>query len=189
MRREDFPENVQHALAEGDRWGVEQHGDELGPFAAMLAELQPKNVMEIGFRRGGTLAVWHELSRGKVIGVDLPDEFSKQRAGELGKAYARTFFVLSDSHLAATLQDVTYILQGEPLDLLFIDGDHSYEGVLRDWEMYAPLVRPGGIVAFHDIQANPACEVKALWEMLNQQREHREFNIGGPWGGIGVLYL
>jgi len=37
-----------------------------------------------------------------------------------------------------------------PIDLLFIDGDHSYEGVKSDWELYAPHVTPFGIVVFHD---------------------------------------
>ncbi|RPH56645.1 MAG: class I SAM-dependent methyltransferase, partial [Acidobacteria bacterium] len=37
------------------------------------------------------------------------------------------------------------------LDVLFIDGDHSYEGVRRDFEMYRPLVREGGLIVFHDI--------------------------------------
>lgn len=36
------------------------------------------------------------------------------------------------------------------IDLLFIDGDHSYEGVRADWEAYAGLLRPGSVVAFHD---------------------------------------
>jgi predicted O-methyltransferase YrrM len=36
------------------------------------------------------------------------------------------------------------------LDLLFIDGDHSYEGVKADWEAYKHLLRPGSIVVFHD---------------------------------------
>lgn len=35
-------------------------------------------------------------------------------------------------------------------DLLFIDADHTYEGVKADHERYAPLVASGGIVAFHD---------------------------------------
>jgi hypothetical protein len=38
---------------------------------------------------------------------------------------------------------------------LFIDGDHTYEGVRRDFEMYSPLVRKGGIIAFHDIYPGP----------------------------------
>lgn len=37
-----------------------------------------------------------------------------------------------------------------PIDLLFIDGDHSYEGVQRDWEAFSPFVQPFGLVIFHD---------------------------------------
>lgn len=33
---------------------------------------------------------------------------------------------------------------------LFIDGDHSYEGVYADWQNYRPLLKKGGYVAFHD---------------------------------------
>jgi predicted O-methyltransferase YrrM len=38
----------------------------------------------------------------------------------------------------------------EPLDLVFIDGDHSEEACRLDWELWNPCVRPGGAVAFHD---------------------------------------
>jgi predicted O-methyltransferase YrrM len=37
-----------------------------------------------------------------------------------------------------------------PIDLLFIDGDHSYAGVRRDWEAFAPFVQPFGVTIFHD---------------------------------------
>ena len=36
------------------------------------------------------------------------------------------------------------------LDLLFIDGDHSYEGVKSDWDSYKIFLTPGSIVIFHD---------------------------------------
>ena len=38
----------------------------------------------------------------------------------------------------------------QPIDLLFIDGDHSYENCLRDWEEWSPFIVKGGYVAFHD---------------------------------------
>lgn len=38
----------------------------------------------------------------------------------------------------------------QPIDLLFIDGDHSYEGVKRDWDLFTPHVKPFGLVLFHD---------------------------------------
>jgi predicted O-methyltransferase YrrM len=37
-----------------------------------------------------------------------------------------------------------------PVDFVFIDGDHSEEGLLADWRAWSPLVAPGGIVALHD---------------------------------------
>jgi hypothetical protein len=37
------------------------------------------------------------------------------------------------------------------IDLLFIDGDHSYAGCLGDWNAYAPYMSRGGRVAFHDV--------------------------------------
>jgi len=41
---------------------------------------------------------------------------------------------------------VKKILAGRQVDFLFIDGDHSYEGVKKDFEMYSSLVRKGGVV-------------------------------------------
>lgn len=36
------------------------------------------------------------------------------------------------------------------IDLLFVDGDHSYEGVLADWNTFGPALAPGAVLAFHD---------------------------------------
>jgi predicted O-methyltransferase YrrM len=42
-----------------------------------------------------------------------------------------------------------------PIDLVFIDADHSYDAVRQDWENWSPFVRPGGAVAFHDSRHVP----------------------------------
>jgi predicted O-methyltransferase YrrM len=39
---------------------------------------------------------------------------------------------------------------GPPADVVFVDGDHSEEGVRADWEAWSPHVRPGGHLLFHD---------------------------------------
>lgn len=41
-----------------------------------------------------------------------------------------------------------------PVDFVFIDGDHSYDGLRADWEGWAPLVAPGGVVALHDSRSS-----------------------------------
>lgn len=81
-------------------------------------------------------------------------------------------------------------LGGEKLDFLFIDGDHSLLGVQLDYFMYREFVRPGGHIAFHDINESPehirvGCLVSQFWAQL--KGEKREFNSHQSWGGIGLL--
>jgi predicted O-methyltransferase YrrM len=38
----------------------------------------------------------------------------------------------------------------EQIDFMFIDGDHSIEGIKKDWELYAPKIKPGGLMLLHD---------------------------------------
>jgi predicted O-methyltransferase YrrM len=59
--------------------------------------------------------------------------------------------VHGDSHEAEMLHRLCGALDHRPIDLLFIDGDHTYDGVRSDYSMYSPLVRRGGLIAFHDI--------------------------------------
>jgi predicted O-methyltransferase YrrM len=102
--------------------------------------------------------------------------------------------IRADSHLAETKERVLQDLRGEKLDYLFIDGDHTYEGVKKDFEMYSPLVRSGGLVAFHDVAEHGrelACGVDKFWNEIKEQYKHREMieNSKQGWAGIGVLFM
>jgi predicted O-methyltransferase YrrM len=50
--------------------------------------------------------------------------------------------------------------------LLFIDGDHSYEGVTRDVELFAPLLQPGGLIVFDDYHSDGVGVVQAVREHI-----------------------
>jgi predicted O-methyltransferase YrrM len=43
----------------------------------------------------------------------------------------------------------------EPINLLFIDGNHDYNAVLQDYEQWSPLLKRGGTIAFHDVVLDP----------------------------------
>jgi predicted O-methyltransferase YrrM len=78
------------------------------------------------------------------------------------------------------------------VDFLFVDGDHEYEGVVKDYELYAPLVRPGGLIAFHDIV--PGDEevvggVPRFWEELKGSHETTELVESLDQGGYGIGVL
>lgn len=43
----------------------------------------------------------------------------------------------------------------EPADFVFVDGDHSWDGISTDWNAWSGLVAPGGVVALHDSRSTP----------------------------------
>jgi hypothetical protein len=47
-----------------------------------------------------------------------------------------------------------FVLQDIKIDFLFIDGDHSYEGVKRDFELYTQLLTENGVIIIHDTDEN-----------------------------------
>ena len=102
--------------------------------------------------------------------------------------------VRADSHHENTIHKVTILLQGEKVDFLFIDGDHTYEGVSMDFHNYKQMVKLGGIIAFHDIvrhQKETRAEVDQLWSELKKVYRYDEF-VASPRQekyGIGVIYV
>jgi len=98
-----------------------------------------------------------------------------------------------DSHLPATRDRLKTLLPGQ-IDFLFIDGDHTYDGVKTDFEMYSPLVKKGGLVAFHDIcnhVPEAKCDVDKFWNEIRGRYRSWEFieNPGQRIYGVGVLEL
>lgn len=178
--------------------------EEVTELLRILKSLNPKACLEIGTAGGGTLFLFAQVARpdALLVSIDLP-------GGPFGGGYPawkiplyksftryatqRIYLLRSDSHDPSTLRKVREILGDTPLDFLFIDGDHTYEGVKKDFEMYSPLVRKGGIIAFHDIVPGPPENVGGVprfWQEIKYRYKHIE--IIHYWNqdgfGIGVLF-
>lgn len=179
-----------------------QMRSEIVEYARIVAELSPRTVLEIGTFRGGTLFIHSRLATpgATLISIDLPGSFFgriwRWAHTPIFNRFARngqTLHLLrADSHRKETLSAVSQLLNGRQLDLLFVDGDHTYNGVRSDFEMYAPLVRPGGIAAFHDIAVQPwPSEVARFWCEVKPTFTHKEIlhSRGKDAMGIGVIQL
>ena len=142
------------ALEATHGFGVSQNRSEVLAMMEVVRALRPRRACEIGSAEGGTLFLLTRMcdSAAHVISVDW--EYTTARRHCFPR-FARPQQVLSlvegDSHDPATLERVRMLLDGEALDFLFIDGDDSYAGVKQDFELFSPLVRSGGAIAFHDI--------------------------------------
>jgi cephalosporin hydroxylase len=176
---------------------------EVAKLLEVVAELKPRVVLEIGTAGGGTLFLFTRVAdpEAKIISVDLP-------GGPFGggypawkiplyKSFAREkqqiYLIRADPHNYKTLDKVKEILNSKSVDFLFIDGDHSYEGVKKDFEMYSPLVKKG-IIAFHDIVPGPLeCVggIPKFWQEIKMQFSYKEIVKNWKQGGygIGVLYV
>jgi len=182
--------------------GAIQKPVELSAFIELIRGLELKTVIEIGTAKGGVFYALCQLASvfAKLISIDLPGgEFGGGytaedaiRFKEFGKSKQKLHFIRKDSHQEPTKIAVKKAMGEDKADLLFIDGDHTYEGVKSDFDMYSPLVRQGGLIAFHDICHHTtitSCKVDKLWNELKSQYEHWEFidprDIS--WGGIGVI--
>ena len=182
---------------------ITQVRSEILALGSLLEKFAPKRSLEIGTNYGGTLLMLCTISPpgAEIISLDLPN-------GRFGGGYpkrkiplfrkfpkdSQTLHLLrADSHREEAKKQVQQILRGQQLDYLFLDGDHTYEGVKRDFRMYAPLVRSAGMIAFHDIVPHKTqrdCQVHRFWEEIRSQYESREIieNSEQGWAGLGVLF-
>lgn len=177
---------------------------EIERLIGVVTNMRPRRILEIGTATGGTLFLFCKFAHPNavIVSIDLPkgESWGGYPAWKIPLFMSFKLpdqslrLIRADSHLKTTREALEEILGGELLDFLFIDGDHTYEGVKRDFEMYFPLVRKGGIIAFHDICKHPLgsdCQVEYLWERLRQSYYCKEIveNPKQGWGGIGVLHV
>lgn len=177
-------------------------------FAALLniADIEKvETILEIGVGNGGTSWAWTKLSSLKnLIVIDLPEgpwggnrkEVLEQSFDSISSnaPHVQVKAIWGNSQNSECLEEVKKTLEGGKIDLLFIDGDHSYNGVKTDFLTYTPLVKPGGLVVLHDICVHPEetkCEVHKFWaelkETLPKERYVELIQEPITWGGLGVI--
>lgn len=103
-------------------------------------------VVEIGRYRGGT-ALLLAAAGANVLSIDVNKQLRESDAS-LQSALSRLGL---DGRVEAVFADSsTFPIEAGSIDLVFVDGDHSYEGVSRDVAHWLPALRRGGILLLHD---------------------------------------
>jgi predicted O-methyltransferase YrrM len=170
-----------------------QNKTEFTEFVSFLISRDTKllNIMEIGTASGGTLFLFSQIAEpgGTVVSLD------KYNFPNWKKSLFHSFsnkvniiLIKGNSIIPKTVDTINAQVGNHKLDLLFIDADHTYLGVKRDFDRFAPFVKEGGVIAFHDIIPGKGNGVPAFYGELRSKYESVEFkqNTFG-WGGIGAI--
>ena len=165
-----------------------QYPNQLSKYLKLLSTFKVKSYLEIGCRWGGTFVITNEFLKLKNKNV---------------KAFACDLIEMSDilteysKHsdfkylfMNSTLLDKENVQ--EQIDLILIDGDHSYNGVKIDFErslQYSPKY-----VVFHDIKSDACSGVVKFWDEIKNNYKHHEFveqyeSVNGSYLGIGLIEL
>jgi Methyltransferase domain len=178
-----------------------QKRSEIVAFMEYVASAKPEVIVEIGVARSGTSYLLCNSSPcvRLFIGIDyFVRNGARLRAFTSSKLDVHA--INGASCADSTLSALEKYLNGRKIDLLFIDGDHRYDGVKRDLLRYLPFLAPQGRVAFHDIippfrdgngnYVNDwVIEVHKLWGEIKCHGQYREFidNDKQHANGIGVI--
>jgi cephalosporin hydroxylase len=190
-----------------DRIEKSQHVPEFEELLSVFTDLKPKYVLEIGSLMGWSLRHWihYSQSESTVVSIDLPisqfcgpgdsrcidqERAIKTEWPQWAKANkTKLYLIQSVSQSIKVKEQVEEILDGNKLDFIFIDGNHLYEYVKQDFEIYLPLVRTGGVIAFHDIARNEEGTVDELWNEIKNNFNHKEIMLHpNAEKGIGVIF-
>ena len=182
-------------------FGAMQKWEEFSDLLREVERLKPAIVVEIGFGRGGTCWAWSKIgSVTNLICIDLPEgpwggEGFARTSATLqyirDNSFPELSFIGGDSKDKKVYEKLEEVIGDEQIDFLMIDGDHSYEGVKKDYEIFSRKVRKGGLIAFHDIcehSVESGCEVKKFWDELREGKDYVQYVVEPlNWGGIGVI--
>ena len=194
-------------LIYGDKWKrffwIKQIRYEIESLCKIIEKKEPKVILEIGTETGGSLFLISKIvpDNATIISLDLPGGNFGGGYPEYKTAFYSTFkkknqtleLIRGNSHHQESLNSVKQILNGRKIDFLFIDGDHTYDGVKKDVELYTPLVADDGFIALHDIAKHPVSwnvEVDKCWNEIKNNYRYEEYieNVNQGWAGIGLLY-
>ena len=156
----------------GEHW---RYADIITALVAVAQCVRPQSYLEIGVRRGRSLAVVSSICPGcKIVGFDMwvPDyagmpnpgpEFVRSELDKIGLLGDLTL-ITGDSH-----QTVPKYFEDHPemyFDVITVDGDHSEVGAEHDLLTVIPRLKLGGVIVFDDISSPVHPYLRAVWRRV-----------------------
>lgn len=170
------------------------------PFAGwVIRETRPKVFVELGTHAGHSYFAFCQSVKeaGLLTKCYAVDTWSGD--GVTTGNYGKEIFSEVDAHNQARYEGFSRLLQmtfddaltyfaDESIDLLHIDGLHTYEAVCHDFETWLPKLAPGAVVMFHDTMVH--AENFGVWKLWLELKDRYPNNLEFVHSsGLGVLQL
>lgn len=167
---------------------IQSKGAEMGPFVPILYGIancffdwinKQVNILEIGVRWGTSTnaLLWGLRNRArnnnqKLYSIDITNCDHVVTNEELRKYWE---FIQGKS---------SEVVWNKKIDILLIDGDHSYNGVKSDYLKYEPFVKENGIILMHDVLWPKKSPIKVFWDEVQYPKSILPLSRSG----LGIIY-
>ena len=149
----------------------------------IIQKLNPKNIIEIGVAKGGSNKLLELAApNARMFLIDILDSSAKLEK----KLRSNIDYLFYDSHKKETIDSIKKVLNGDNVDFLYIDGDHTYEGAKQDYEVFGELVQHG-IIAFHDIVSCPIGAGK-VWNEISRPTNIDTINTWREFSTMEIVF-
>ena len=134
-----------------------------------VAQLAKHNVVEIGRMMGGSTMLLAGATPHKIKSIDIANTPGAKKKMNKLRSYIKDFGIDNIDLYIADSQKTPLADGRFKYDVVFIDGDHSYEGVLADMQNWWDNLEPGGHYIFHDCWA-PRYEIgRAICDFIQDK--------------------
>jgi predicted O-methyltransferase YrrM len=147
----------------------------------LARSLSPDIIVEIGTFRGYSgayfLQALEDQKKGILYTIDVLsyNKFSEEELEENHQVAMENLRAVGSRFISVIRGPKDSRWNTDPIDLLYIDGDHSYEACLRDLEIFEPWVRKNGIILVHDVHGIRVR--KALKDYFKGKNDKYEFRF------------
>ncbi len=134
-----------------------QYPEDIVAIQELIWNVKPDLVIETGIARGGSLILSASIleligGKGEVLGIDVDIRSHNRKKIESHRMFKRITMLEGSSVAPEILKKVRKFAKGKKKVLIFLDSSHAHAHVLKELELYSPLVSKGSyIVAFDTI--------------------------------------
>lgn len=153
-----------------------QYPQDMVAMQELIWRIQPDLLIETGIAHGGSLifyaSLFELLGKGEVIGIDIDIRPHNRREIEAHPMFKRITMFEGSAIDETLVADVAKLAKSKQTVMVCLDSNHTHEHVLRELELYSPLVTPGSYLVVFDtiVEDMPAQMYDRPWDKGNNPK-------------------